>query len=332
MGLHDELNDLSLTSQRDIGWKRPYSSWSSLSTELSRSHGDNITDSLSGTHSLKSYLSQIKLDMEGKDVEPELNPEITTSNSLPEAYVHRTTSKYDRVKKLESSLSGIQSNVESKRSNILEDIYAKINQLETKITESESKELHSFNETTKKIDIIQRSIKAAQAKQTAEVKDAISKMEGVYHRFTEQLRLEKEQWKKQEKDAVNNVMQNIHSIREELEEMKRSKSQMATYLRKYMDVELPQLKTRIAAASDDISRMEKTITENTSQDLVMLASFIKQENSQLNELKRTVLTEIAHSSDVAKQQIAKESDERKNMQQRIVNLMEETLKRLGSPI
>eukprot|EP00371_Babesia_bovis_P003426 XP_001612073.1 hypothetical protein [Babesia bovis T2Bo] len=173
--------------------------------------------------------------MEGKDVEPELNPEITTSNSLPEAYVHRTTSKYDRVKKLESSLSGIQSNVESKRSNILE-----------------------------------RSIKAAQAKQTAEVKDAISKMEGVYHRyivpiralmlprFTEQLRLEKEQWKKQEKDAVNNVMQNIHSIREELEEMKRSKSQMATYLRKYMDVELPQLKTRIAAASDDISRMEKT--------------------------------------------------------------------------
>ncbi|GFE53537.1 hypothetical protein BaOVIS_009410 [Babesia ovis] len=335
MGLHDELEDMTI-SIGDSGWKRPFGGWSNVrATEPPRTNGASI-ESFSGANSLKSYLSQIKLGMENGDIDSDGQHQdqisSATTTILSGDFQNKVPSKYDRVKKLESSLYGIQSNVESKRSNILEEIYQKINALETKISESENQERRSYNETSKKIDVIQRSISTAQAKHTSEIKEAISKMEDVYQRYNEQIRAEKELWKKQEKDAISEVMKNIDTIRTELEEMKKSKTHVATYLKKYIDVELPQLKTRISAASEEIASMEKTITENTNDDLVMLASFIKQESSQLHEIKRTVLMEVARNAESAKAQIAKESEERKDMQQRIVDLMEETLKRLGSPL
>ncbi|GIX61174.1 signal recognition particle subunit [Babesia caballi] len=152
------------------------------------------------------------------------------------------------------------------------------------------------------------------------------------YRFNDTLSAEKEHWKKAEREAFNEITSNIKNIRDELEDMKKAKTHVSTYLRKYIDVELPQLKTRINAAGEDIANMEKTIAANTNEDLLALAAFIKQEASQLHEIKRTVLIEVAKNADVAKAQLAKECEERKHMQQRMVTLMEETLKRLGSPL
>ncbi|GBE58573.1 hypothetical protein BOVATA_000660 [Babesia ovata] len=222
----------------------------------------------------------------------------------------------ERVKKLEDSLCGLQSNVESKRSNILEEIYQKINNLETKIAESEAQERRACSETNKKvgdnasnnhpqIDAIQRSVTAAKAKHEAETKEAVVKMEAVYQRFTETLRAEKEQWKQVENDAINDINSHIKRIRDDLEEMKKSKTHLASYLRQYIDNELPQLKLRVAAAGDDIAAMEKTIITNTHDDLLTLASFIKQETMQLNEMKRSTMLEVNKNSEVVKAQLAK---------------------------
>ncbi|CDR97416.1 homolog of Uncharacterized protein MAL7P1.13, P.falciparum [Babesia bigemina] len=342
MVLSDELRELGSGALDSDNWKPLYASWSTRTTEHRNSSASSGSASLSSSHSLKSglsldklreeaagYLSQIKLGMDSREFLTEPHQETTTATKL---HAPKPSDKYDRVKKLEDSLCGLQSNVESKRSNILEEIYQKINNLEAKIAESEAQERRACSEVTKKIDAIQRSITTAKTKHEAETKEAVVKMEAVYQRFTEALRAEKEQWKQAEKDAVNDINSHIKRIRDDLDEMKKSKTHVASYLRQYIDNELPQLKMRVASAGDDIAAMEKTIAASTHDDLLTLASFIKQETMQLNEMKRNTMLEVNKHSELLKAQLVKEREERIQMQQRMVSLMEETLKRLGTPL
>ncbi|KAK1445153.1 hypothetical protein BgAZ_110590 [Babesia gibsoni] len=333
MVLAEKLRELTAISlDDDEEWKRPTSGWTSRNNELSRSYGSIASTAVSGNQSLKSYLSQIKKGIDSRDFQSESPIEEEISINLAGICNNKSNDKYERVKKLESSLCGIQTNVETKRSNILEEIYQKLNNLETKIAEGETLERKNYMEANKKMEIIERNISTVKAKHDLELKDTIGKMEEVYQRFNEAMKKEKEQWKKTEREVIDDVNMQINTIRDDLEDMKKAKTHIASYLRKYIDVELPQLKSRIAAASEDIHKMEKNIVTSTNEDLVMLATFIKHETSQLKEIKRSVLNEVLKNADLTKTQLAKECEERKQMQQRMVALMEETLKRLGSPL
>ncbi|AFZ81698.1 hypothetical protein BEWA_011160 [Theileria equi strain WA] len=109
-----------------------------LDSSNSTAPSENVTIS-NEPFSLQSYLSQIKLNRSTKEYDPESSELESNSRSRTVDYTKdEIIDKNERIKKLEKSLSNIQSNVELKRSNILENIYQKINLLENKIAEGET--------------------------------------------------------------------------------------------------------------------------------------------------------------------------------------------------
>lgn len=75
------------------------------------------------------------------------------------------------------------------------------------------------------MEIIERNISTVKAKHDLELKDTIGKMEEVYqryaqlsvdsysYRFNEAMKKEKEQWKKTEREVIDDVNMQINTIR-----------------------------------------------------------------------------------------------------------------------
>uniref|UniRef100_A0A3B0NGT7 Uncharacterized protein n=1 Tax=Theileria annulata TaxID=5874 RepID=A0A3B0NGT7_THEAN len=63
--------------------------------------------------------------------------------------------------------------------------------------------------------------------------------------------------------------------------MQRVKSDIMSNLKEYIEVELPKFKIKIESANENICKMEDKIINNTSDDLITLANFIKDEYEQL---------------------------------------------------
>ncbi|UKK02992.2 hypothetical protein MACK_003094 [Theileria orientalis] len=290
-------------------------------------------DNPSSKIQLKKYLSQIKSMRNSK--EPESNSYKYDTNTTFKPFEPPDTKplkKEDRLKKLEESLSGIQTNAELKRTSILEEIYQKINKLENKITDSELFSVKRIETINKKIESLETSIDNLYKKHENVLNEKAEAIENICEEFHDSLSKEHENWVTGERNIMENVNQQINAMKDEISEMRKIKSHITSNFKLYTDIELPKFKEKIEKASTAIYTMEERVIKNTAEDLLTLANFIKEEDGKINDWKDKMKEAINKELKYLQMEIKKECEEREDTQKKLIILMEETVKRLESPL
>ncbi|BAM41697.1 conserved hypothetical protein [Theileria orientalis strain Shintoku] len=290
-------------------------------------------DNPSSKIQLKKYLSQIKYMRNSK--EPESNSYKFESNTTFKSFESQDTrpiKKEDRLKKLEKSLSGIQSSAELKRTSILEEIYQKINKLENKILDSEEFSVKKIETINKKIESLETSIDNIYKKHENVLNEKAEAIDNICEKFHDSLSKEHENWLTGEKNILENVNKQINAMKDEISEMKTIKTDIISNFKLYTDVELPNFKEKIEKTSTAIYTMEERVIKNTAEDLLTLANFIKEEDEKINDWKDKMKEAINKELKHLQMEIKKECEEREDTQKKLIVLMEETVKRLESPL
>ncbi|UKJ90006.2 hypothetical protein MACJ_003264 [Theileria orientalis] len=280
-------------------------------------------DNPSSKIQLKKYLSQMKTMRNSKELES--NSYKYDSNTTFKSFESpdtRPVKKEERLKKLEKSLSGIQTNAELKRTSILEEIYQKINKLENKITDSELFSVKRIETINKKIESLETSIDNLYKKHENVLNEKADAIDNICESFHDSLSKEHENWVAGER----NIME------DEISEMKTIKSHITSNFKLYTDIELPKFKEKIEKASTAIYTMEERVIKNTAEDLLTLANFIKEEDEKINDWKDKMKEAINKEVKYLQMEIKKECEEREDTQKKLIILMEETVKRLESPL
>ncbi|KAK2196310.1 hypothetical protein BdWA1_001552 [Babesia duncani] len=168
-----------------------------------------------------------------------------------------------------------------------------MNLLETKITDSEQRSGQLFIKTSERIDAVEKTIVSVGMQQENAINDKILALETLYQKFGEAFATEKENYKRSEREAMVEVNRKINAIKDSINEMQKSKTEVSGHLKKYLDNELPQLKAKLLNVNDQLGSMETVILEKTCSDLMKLASFLKHENSHIDGMHKSISNEIA---------------------------------------
>uniref|UniRef100_A0A3B0NK25 Uncharacterized protein n=1 Tax=Theileria annulata TaxID=5874 RepID=A0A3B0NK25_THEAN len=212
----NEFKSSNSKSSRNENFSGFYNLGSGSLERLETRVPDDVNDYLS-QFSLKSYISQIKSVRSSNDFDLNKNKyDKNESVKSSDTFNTKPLTKYERLQKLEKSLNGIQSNVELKRSTILEDIYQKINNLENKITDSESSSGKKMDLISKKIERIEKTIEMVNTKHEEVLNEKADAIDNICEKFHNSLTQEQENWREEEKNILNSVKGQIESVKQVL--------------------------------------------------------------------------------------------------------------------